>query len=123
MRTATATLLLLVASSVALADYDAAQEARDKAERDAAQRAEQQKQQAIQAKKQEAEARMNAETMKSKRKSLGPAADGKSDAEVNRLYNAKVRKDTNAANQKADATRSTINQQQNEAAMKSVTGK
>ncbi len=97
---ATVVLLALLASAPAFADYDPAEEAREKAQRDAAQRAEQQKQQEIQRQKQDAQAKYNAavsaETMKSKRKALGAAADGKSDADVNRLYDAKLQKDSDA---------------------------
>ena len=93
----TVVLLALLASAPAFADYDPAQEARDKAQRDAAQRAQQQQQQEMQRQKRDAEAKYNAaisaETMKSRRKALGAAADGKSDAEVNRLYDAKLKKD------------------------------
>ena len=93
------------------------------ARKKAAERMQEQKQQAMQRQKQEAEAKVNAEMMKSKRKSLGAAADGKSDAEVNRLYDAKVRKDTDTANKQAAAARSAMSQPQNDAALKSVTGK
>lgn len=93
----TVALLALLAGAPASADYDPAEEAREKAQRDAAQRAEQQKQQEMQRQKRDAEAKYNAavsaETMKSRRKALGAAADGKSDAEVNRLYDAKLKTD------------------------------
>ncbi len=96
----TAVLLALLASAPAFADYDPAEEAREKAQRDAAQRAQQQQQQEMQRQKRDAEAKYNAavsaETMKSRRKALGAAADGKSDAEVNRLYDAKQKKDDDA---------------------------
>jgi hemolysin activation/secretion protein len=96
----TVALLALLGSAPASADYDAAEEAREKAQRDASQRAEQQKQQEMQRQKREAEAKYNAavsaETMKSRRKTLGAAADGKTDAEVNRLYDAKLKKDDEA---------------------------
>lgn len=116
-------LLLLLASAPAFSDYDPALEAREKAERDAEQRAQQQKQQAIQRQKQEAEAKANAAMMQDKRKTLGAAANGKSDAEVDRLYDAKVKKDTEAANQSAAAARKAMSQGQGDAALKSVTGK
>jgi len=96
----TAVLLVLLANAPAFADYDPAEEAREKAQRDAAQRAQQQQQQEMQRQKRDAEAKYNAavgaETMKSRRKALGAAADGKSDAEVNRLYDAKQKKDDDA---------------------------
>ncbi len=73
--------------------------------------------------KQEAEAKANSAMMESKRKALGAAASGKSDAEVNRLYDAKVRKDQETAKQQAATARKAMSQPENEAAMKSVTGK
>src|SRR5215470_19245299 len=122
MRTVTATLLLFAATA-AFADYDAVQEARDKAQHDATQRAQQQKQQEAQQLKQDLNAKANADVMQSKRKALGTAADGKSDAEVNRLYDAKLKKDSESAKSSAAATRNTMSQGQGDAALRNVTGK
>jgi len=91
MRTGAMPFLFIFASTAAFADYDAAQEARDKARRDAAQRAEQQRLQEAQGLKQDLNAKANADVMQAKRKALGAAADGKSDTEVNRLCENQAR--------------------------------
>jgi len=116
-------LLLLFVGAPAFADYDPAMEAREKAQRDAEQRAEQQKQQQMQRQKQEAQAKANAAMLEQKRKTVGAAANGKSDAEVERLYDAKIRKDTEAAQQTMATGRAAMSQGQGAAALKSVTGK
>jgi hypothetical protein len=61
--------------------------------------------------------------MDSKRKTLGAAAQGKSDAEVSKLYDAKIKKDTDAAYKGADEAKSALSSGQGAAAMKSTTGK
>jgi len=70
-----------------------------------------------------ANAKANQEMMDSKRKNLGAAAKGKSDAEVNRLYDAKIKQTTDEANRLAQEARSALSQGQGAAAVKQVTGK
>lgn len=82
-RIALIALLGAVLAAPAWADYDAAMEAREAAQRKA-------QQQEAARKKAEAE-RMKADAnMKYQRGVLGPAANGKSDAEVTALYNQKM---------------------------------
>ena len=90
--------LAILASTAAWADYDPALEAQEKAQRDAAQKAARENQQKMQKMKDDAAAQYNKEQMASKRKALGAAATGKSDAEVDKLYAAKIKSDTDAAN-------------------------
>lgn len=115
--------LAMFTSAAAWADYDAAGEAKEKAERDAAARAQQAKQLEMQKMRDDAQAKYDKQVMDNKRKTLGAAAQGKSDAEVSKLYDAKVKKDTDAANRAADDAKRTMNSPQGEAAMKSATGK
>ena len=122
MRFVVLTLAMFVGTA-AWADYDAAGEAREKAERDAAARAQQAKQLEMQKMRDDAQAKYDKQVMDNKRKTLGAAAQGKSDAEVSKLYDAKVKKDTDAANRAADDAKRTMNSPQGEAAMKSSTGK
>jgi len=90
--------LAILASAAAWADYDPALEAQEKAQRDAAQKAARENQQKMQKMKDDAAAQYNKELMASKRKTLGAAAQGKSDAEVDKLYAAKIKSDSDAAN-------------------------
>ena len=90
--------LAILASTAAWADYDPALEAQEKAQRDAAQKAARENQQKVQKLKDDAAAQYNKEQMAAKRKALGAAAQGKSDAEVDKLYAAKIKSDTDAAN-------------------------
>ena len=113
----------LLTATAALADYDAALEAREQAQREAAQKAEREKQRQAEKMKSDANAKYNKELMDSKRKTLGAAAQGKSDAEVDKLYDAKIKKDTAAAYKEADAGRAALSSGQGAAAMKSTTGK
>ncbi len=116
-------VLALLASAQARADYDPVLEAKEKAQRDAAQRAAQEQQRKTDKMKADLEAKANAEQMASKRKTLGAAANGKSDAEVNRLYDAKITQDTAAANKSAQDAQKALSSGQGAAAVKSVTGK
>ena len=71
----------------------------------------------------EIKAKQDAEVMADKRKHLGSAAVGKSDAEVNRLYDEKVKADTaEAAIATKDAQQKMIDPGVN-AQMKAATGK
>ena len=75
-----------------------AAEAQEKAQRDAAQKAARENQQKMQKMKDDAAAQYNKEQSAAKRKTLGAAAQGKSDAEVDKLYAAKIKSDSDAAN-------------------------
>ena len=61
--------------------------------------------------------------MDAKRKTLGAAAQGKSDAEVDKLYAAKIKSDTDAAYRVADEGKRALSSGQGAAAVKQVTGK
>ena len=108
--------LAILASTAAWADYDPALEAQEKAQRDAAQKAARENQQRVQKLKDDAAAQYNKEQMAAKRKTLGAAAQGKSDAEVDKLYAAKIKSDTDAANR-------ALSSGQGAAALKQSTGK
>lgn len=115
--------LSAIGAAPAWADWDPELEAREQAERAAAQRVEQEKQREMQKIRSEAEAKANKASMDSKRQTLGAAANGKSDAEVNRLYDAKIKQTTEEANRVAQEARSALSQGQGAAAVKRVTGK
>ncbi len=115
--------LALFLGAPAFADWDPAEEARFEAERKAAKQAEQEKQREIQKMQDDALAKYNAEVMKEKRKTLGAAANGKSDAEVVKLYEAKIAEDMAAANLAAAKAREALSSGQGAAAVKQVTGK
>jgi len=83
-------LSLPILNSICHADYDAALEAREDAKRQAAQ-AEAAKQKA------RTDAMVQAAQAKAEREYIGTAANGKSDAEVHRLYSAKVQADQSQA--------------------------
>ena len=116
-------VLVLLAGTQARADYDPALEAQEKAQRDAAQKAARENQQKMQKLKDDAAAQYNKEQMASKRKALGAAATGKSDAEVDKLYAAKIRSDTDAANRAADDAKRALSSGQGADALKQSTGK
>lgn len=120
-------VLALLTGAPAFADMDLELEKREQAARDAAKQAEQAKQREMQRLKKEAEvkanAAMNAHMMDTKRKALGAAASGKSDAEVNRLYDAKLKSDMERAGQAAESSRNALSHGQGADALKQVTGK
>ncbi len=116
-------ILLSVLSSNCLADWDPELEAQEQAKREAAQRAEQARERETQKMLGEANAKANREIMDSKRQNLGTAAKGKSDAEVNRLYDAKLKQTTEEANRAAQEAHNALSQGQGAAAVKQVTGK
>jgi hypothetical protein len=115
--------MALLATTAVWADYDAAGEAREQAQREAAQKAEREKQRQVEKMKSDANAKYNKEVMDNKRKTLGAAAQGKSDAEVDKLYDAKIRKESATAYKEADAAKAALSTGQGAAAMKSTTGK
>ncbi|MDD2770230.1 MAG: hypothetical protein PHT19_16010 [Methylococcus sp.] len=114
-----ATLIAAKAS----ADWDPELEAREEAERVAAQRAEQEKQQQIHKLIDEANAKANKSVVDARRKSLGAAANGKSDTEVNRLYEAKTKRAMEDAARASQQLRDSLSQGQGAAALKQATGK
>ncbi|AMK76176.1 MULTISPECIES: hypothetical protein [Methylomonas] len=116
-------ILLTIFNTNALADWDPELEAQEQAQREAAQRAEQAREREAQKMIDAANAKANREMMDSKRKNLGAATKGKSDAEVNRLYDAKIKQTTEDANRLAQEARSALSQGQGAAAVKQVTGK
>lgn len=118
-----AIFLNTICGAPAWADWDPELEAREQAEHAAAQRAEQEKQREMQKIHSEAEAKAHKSIMDSKRQTVGAAANGKSDAEVNRLYDAKIKQTSEDANRMAQEARSALSQGQGAAALKRVTGK
>jgi hypothetical protein len=115
--------LAILASTAAWADYDPALEAQEKAQRDAAQKAAREDQRKIQKMKDDAAAQYNKEQVAEKRKTLGAAATGKSDAEVDKLYAARIKSDTDAANRAADNAKRALSSGQGADAVKQTTGK
>jgi hypothetical protein len=115
--------LAILASTAAWADYDPALEAQEKAQRDAAQKAAREDQRKIQKMKDDAAAQYNKEQMAEKRKTLGAAAQGKSDADVDKLYAARIKSDTDAANRAADNAKRALSSGQGADAVKQTTGK
>lgn len=111
-------MFLIVFNSTAWADWDPEMEAQEQA-----QRAEQARNREAQKMVDAANAKANREMLDSKRKNLGAAAKGKSDAEVNRLYDAKIKQTKEDANRLAQKARSALSQGQGAAAVKQVTGK
>lgn len=115
--------LAILASTAAWADYDPALEAQEKAQRDAAQKAAREDQRKIQKMKDDAAAQYNKEQIAEKRKTLGAAAQGKSDADVDKLYAARIKSDTDAANRAADNAKRALSSGQGADAVKQTTGK
>ncbi|WNB75422.1 hypothetical protein [Methylomonas koyamae] len=70
-----------------------------------------------------AKAKAEREVMDGKRKALGAAAQGKSDAEVDRLYQARTRQNQQEAERLSAETRAALSSGQGAAAVKQVTGK
>ena len=116
---------ILTLSGICRADYDAAMEARETAQRQAAQ-AEAAKQKA------KADAMGRAAQLKAERAYIGAAAAGKTDAEVHQLYAAKVKVDQvrainmaqNAKQLQAENLKiAEDTKQQREAGVKNITGR
>lgn len=116
-------LLALLVGTQALADWDPEAEAQYDAERAAEARVEQERQRAADKQLNEARAKANKAALDSKRETLGAAAAGKSDAEVSKLYDAKIKRDTEAGQAAAKAGREALSQGQGAAALHQVTGK
>lgn len=114
--------LVLCVIPPALADWDPELEAQEEAERAAAKRAEDARRQEAEAMRRAAEAKAEAQMMADRRKYLGAEANGKSDAEVRRLYDAKVAAKTAEANRVAAEGIRKANSPEARAAVKDVTG-
>jgi hypothetical protein len=120
LKSSTLAVALLLSCTAVHADYDAKMEAQEAAQRKAAAAAEAKK-------KAEAKKQYDDAQMKGMRGALGKEADGKSDAEVKTLYDAKI------AGYKADAKKvqsggaptgmSASDMDKSNAQMKSMTGK
>jgi hypothetical protein len=117
-----ASFMSLLAVGHAYADWDAEGEAREQRAREAEAREQAARDAAAAKIKRDAEAKANAGIMAEKRKYVGAAAAGKSDAEVNRLYDqkqAQTARDGYAA--MAEGQRR-LNTPEGRAATKEVTG-
>ena len=117
------TLSLFLGVSYVSADYDPAQEAQEAAAQAAAARAEQERNAEADRIMAQARAKQDAAVMQDKRKNLGNVAVGKSDAEVNRMYDEKVKADTAAAMGAAQDARQKMSDPAANAQMKAATGK
>lgn len=95
-RTALVAALLVLSAGHVLADWDAKLEAEEKAQRDRDAAAERRR-------KAEGEALVEAARVKAERQDLGKEAVGKSDAEVHRLWAAKVKRDNERSLREARA--------------------
>jgi hypothetical protein len=122
-RFCTAMLLTMLVIAPAAADYDAAMEAREQAQREAARKAAAQKQREMDQQRAAAKAKQDSMMLAEKRKVLGPAASGKSDAEIDQLYDAKVKRDTAAAHSAMQSAQSKTDDKQMNDAARQVTGK
>ncbi len=117
-----ATLASLLAAGQAYADWDPELEAQEQRERDAAARERAAREAEADRIMQEATAKAHAQEMTRKREYLGAEAKGKSEAEVNRLYDAKVAAKTAEANRVAAEGMRKANSPEARAAAKEVTG-
>lgn len=113
----------LLVSLPALADWDAALEAREQAVRDAEQRKFQEQERQNRKLKADAQATFEAGQMESKRKTLGAAAKGKSDTQVNAMYDAHIQRLQQDAMRGAAGAKSGMSSGQGAAALKQTTGK
>ncbi|WP_445371638.1 hypothetical protein ACH518_01720 [Methylomonas sp. HW2-6] len=107
------TFIALSGSQTAWADWDPALEAKA-----AAEQARQQ-----QAQKMPDAAKAEPEVMDDKRKALGVAAQGKTDAEVDRLYQVQIRQNQEETERLSAETRALLSSGQGAAAVKQITGK
>lgn len=115
-------LLSVLAAGQAYADWDPEMEAQEQREREAAARERAARDAEAQRIKQEALAKVHAQEMARKREYLGTEASGKSEAEVNRLYDARVAARTAEANRMAAEGMRKANSPEARAATKEVTG-
>jgi hypothetical protein len=122
MRARFALILGLALAAPAHADYDPELEAQERAEAEAYRREQQAREREVMQAHAEAQRKAQQALMQDKRRRLGAAAQGKSDAEVERLYNEKVAADTAKARAGvAEATRA-VHSAEGQAAMKAMAG-
>jgi hypothetical protein len=122
MRTLLAITLGLALIAPAYADYDPELEAQERAEAEAQRRERQAYEQEMQKRHADAERQAQQALMQDKRRRLGAAAQGKSDAEVSRLYDEKVAADTAKARAEAAEARRMMQAPEAQAGIKAVTG-
>lgn len=115
-------LLSVMAASEAYADWDPELEARERAKYEAMQRESARKDAEAQRIKREAEAKVHAAHIAEKRKYVGADANGKSDAEVERLYEKKVAATRDEATRQAAEVNRKMADPQNQANFKAATG-
>ncbi len=116
-------LILMLSASPAFADWDAEGEAREQAERDAQERARQEAERENKKNQDEARAKYGREVLNSKREALGAAANGKTDAEISALYDAKIKADTEQGMRAYQQGREALSHGAGADAVKNVTGK
>lgn len=117
-----AALLAVLTTGHAYADWDYEMEAREKAARDAEAREQAAKEAEAAKIAKAAHDKANAGIMAEKRKYVGAAANGKSDAEVTRLYDEKQARETKKAYAEAAEVRRKLDEPQAKAASREVTG-
>ncbi|HQW80978.1 MAG: hypothetical protein IPF83_07560 [Rhodanobacteraceae bacterium] len=114
--------LSLVVTTPCRADWDAKLEAEEQAKREASIREEQVRKAEADAMMAAARAKMDAQITAEKRKTLGTAAQGKSDAEVARRYDAHIAQKAAEANAAMAQARAVLSSGAGAAALKQVTG-
>jgi hypothetical protein len=115
-------LLSLMTATQAHADWDPELEAQERAKYEAAQREQAARDAAAAKIRREAEAKAHAAMIADKRKYVGAAAQGKSDAEVERLYDQKVAEKTREGENLMAEGQRRMNDPAARAATKEVTG-
>ena len=116
-------LLLCVSCVSSDSDSDTAPEDQEAAAQAAADRGTQQLEAEAERKMDQASAKQNAALIQDKRKWLGSAAVGKSDGDVERLYDQKVNVDTDAAETAIGNEQRAMRDRRANAQMKAATGK
>ena len=116
-------VVLMLGHEAVFADWDPALEAREQAKRDLEARKDAEQERQAQQMKRDAQAKVDVGVMQSKRDTLGAVAKGKSDAEVNALYEARIKQDTAAAAAAHSKARAALGSGDGAAAVKQVTGK
>jgi len=114
---------LFLSSTSSFADYDAALEGREEAERVAARQESQAQDREIAKMKANAMSQFNKEAIAEKRKTLGAQALGKSDAAVEVLYQQKIAADIASGMDVAAQARAALSSGAGADAVKQVTGK
>lgn len=114
---------LFFTSSMVLADYDPALEAEEASARAASQQAELKRKAEADRMTAEYKAKQEMAIMNDKRKRVGKAAEGKSDAEVSRMYDEKVAADTQEALDGVAEAQKKMSDPNANAQMKAATGK